>query len=225
MRAPVIGVAWLRPDYRAALERAGAEVRELIPAQDGLPEALDRCDGVLLTGGADVDPAEYGEPIQHPSVEVDAYELALARAALERDLPLLAICRGAQVLNVAAGGTLVQDIPTQHPTTIAHSIERPKDALVHDVILESGTGLAALLHDRLSADGRMRVNSRHHQSVRDVAAGFVISAVAPDGIVEAIERPAARFCLGVQWHPENFWQTGEFRALFDSLVAHARVRP
>ena len=229
MPPPVIGVAWLRADYRAALERAGATIRELDPGRDALPAAVDGCDGVLLTGGADVDPAEYGEATRHPSVEIDAardaYELALARAAMARDLPLLAICRGAQVVNVAAGGTLVQDIPSEHPTTIQHTIESPRDSLAHDVIVTPGTRLAALLGGPQSGTDRVRVNSRHHQSVRDVAAGFVVSAVAPDGIVEAIERPSARFCLAVQWHPENFWKTGEFAALFEDFVREAGLRP
>ncbi len=108
-----------------------------MPERDVLPGALAQCDGILLTGGVDVDPAEYGERDVHPSVEInperDRYELAIAREAMARDLPILAICRGAQVLNVAAGGTLVQDIPSQHPTTLAHSVEEPKSAIAHDV--------------------------------------------------------------------------------------------
>src|SRR5688572_13711832 len=131
---PVIGAAWLKADYRAALERAGARVRELTPA-DLLPGVLDQVDGLLLTGGVDVEPAEYGEE-PHPTVETDKvrddYELALAREALDRDVPLLAICRGAQVLNVAAGGTLVQDIPSAQPAALGHQVER-KDAVAHDV--------------------------------------------------------------------------------------------
>jgi putative glutamine amidotransferase len=127
--SPVIGVAWPREDYVAALERAGATVREIGPGRDALPAALDECDGVLLTGGADVDPAEYGEA-KHETVELDLerdrYELAVARDAIARDMPLLAICRGVQVLNVAAGGTLVQDIPSQstHPLgTLDHAAQ------------------------------------------------------------------------------------------------------
>src|SRR5262245_43428485 len=119
-KAPVIASAWLKPDYRASLERAGAEIRELGPA-DALPAALDDCDGLLLTGGVDVEPALYGET-RHPTVETDdvrdGYEFALAREAMARNLPLLAICRGAQVLNVVAGGTLLQDIPSALPTAL-----------------------------------------------------------------------------------------------------------
>jgi putative glutamine amidotransferase len=223
---PVIAVAWPKRDYVASLERAGAEVRELTPGRDALPAALDGCDGVLLTGGADVDPAEYGDAARHPTVELaperDAYELLLARLALSRDLPLLAICRGAQVLNVAAGGTLIQDLPSQHPTTLSHAVTEPGNAIAHDVTVAPNTCLALLLAGPHGDGQRLPVNSRHHQSVKDTAPGFIVSATAPDGVIEAIEKPDARFCVGVQWHPENFWQTGEFGGLFGGLVEAAR---
>jgi putative glutamine amidotransferase len=159
-------------------------------------------------------------------VEIDAardrYELALARAALDRDVPVLAICRGAQVLNVAGGGTLIQDLPAVMPSAIRHSITEPRNAIAHDVVVSAGTKLAGLLGVDRTADRRVPVNSRHHQSVRQAAPGFVVSAAAPDGVVEAIERPDAAFCVGVQWHPENFWRTGEFTGLFEGLVRAAR---
>jgi len=225
--APLIGAAWLKPDYRSALEKAGARIRELTPA-DTLPQALDDCDGLLLTGGVDVEPALYGQA-RHPTVETDEvrdeYEMNLARLALERDLPVLAICRGVQVLNVAAGGNLVQDIPSAVQTDLPHQITSPKNAIAHPVTIEGGTCLAGLLAKRLDASRTIDVNSRHHQSVDRVAPEFVVSATAPDGVVEAIEKPGAAFCVGVQWHPENFWQTGEFSDLFDGLVRAARRRP
>ncbi len=239
---PVIASAWLKPDYRAALEAAGAEVRELMPA-DALPDALSSCDGLLLTGGVDVDPAEYGDPNRHPTLELDAerdrYELALAREALARDLPTLAICRGAQVLNVAAGGTLIQDIPSSHPEALNHQQTTPKDLLAHPVEVAKDSCLAALLAatppegaPRVSVQGvrgatppdQIFVNSRHHQAIKDVADGFLVSARAPDGIIEAIENPAATFCLAVQWHPENFHATGRFEGLFSGLVQAAARR-
>lgn len=220
----VIGVAWPRADYVSALEQAGAQVRELSPAHDRLPAALDECDGLLLTGGPDVDPMFYGDDERHETVEVeaarDAYELALAREALTRDLPLFAICRGAQVLNVAAGGTLIQDIPSQHPSDLTHSRTEPRDSQAHEIDVTPGTRLAVLLGARGAA--QVPVNSRHHQSVKTPAPGFVVSATAPDGVVEAIERQQARFCLGVQWHPENFWRTGEFSSLFNGFIDAAR---
>ena len=222
-QGPLIGTAWLKPDYRSALEHAGARIRELTPG-DPLPDSLADCDGLLLTGGVDVEPALYGED-RHPTVETDdardEYELALAREALQRDLPVLAICRGAQVLNVAAGGSLIQDIPSSMPDAGQHQIERPRNAVAHDVVVEAGTCLAHLLENRLDRGRTIPVNSRHHQSVKQVAPEFVVSATAPDGVIEAIEKPAAPFCVGVQWHPENFWQTGEFHELFDGLVEAA----
>lgn len=222
MPSPVIGVAWPKADYIASLEKAGARVRVLDAGRDPLPSALDECDGVLLTGGVDVDPKEYGEA-PHPTVELDAardvYELALARLAIARDMPLLAICRGSQVLNVAAGGSLIQDLPSQHPSSIGHSLTDTKDAIAHDVAIEPGTCLSVLLGSPTIA-----VNSRHHQAVKDAAPGFVVSAISPDGVVEAIERKNAAFCVGVQWHPENFWATGQFKSLFDGLVDAAKAR-
>jgi putative glutamine amidotransferase len=224
--APIIAVAWPRPDYVTALERAGATVRVLDAARDEPRAALDSCDGLLLTGGVDVDPREYGERERHPTVEIDAardrYELSLARAALERDVPVLAICRGAQVLNVAAGGTLVQDLPSVMPSAIRHSITEPRDAIAHEVVVSAGTKLADLLGLDRTGDRRVPVNSRHHQSVKQAAPGFVVSAAAPDGVVEAIEKPDAAFCVAVQWHPENFWRTGEFTGLFEGLVRAAK---
>jgi putative glutamine amidotransferase len=223
---PVIAVAFIRPDYRSALEQAGADVREIAPDSDPLPAALDGVDGVLLTGGLDVAPSFYGETEQHPTVEVaydrDDYELALARLALHREMPLLAICRGAQVLNVAAGGTLIQDIPSEHASSISHTVTEPRDAIAHDVAVTPGSTLASLLASRLDEAGRVPVNSRHHQAVKQLAPGFSVSATAPDGIIEAIEKAGGQLCLGVQWHPENFWRTGEFEPLFRALVDRAR---
>jgi len=225
-RRPRIGVAWPRDAYLAALRQAGADPLELRPGRDSVPEAIASSDGLLLTGGVDVDPAAYGEQARHPSVALDTtrdeYELALARAALNADLPLLAICRGAQVLNVAAGGTLIQDIPSHLPTPLAHACPSPKAALVHDVTVAAGSCLSVLLADRLAGGRPLPVNSRHHQSVKEPAPGFIVSATAPDGVIEAIEKPAARFCVGVQWHPEDFWRTGEFSPLFERLVDAAR---
>lgn len=225
---PVIGVAFPKPDYLKCLERAGAEPFVLKPDRDGLPQALDDVHGVLLTGGADVDPSRYGEAERHRTVLIDAdrdeYEIALTRHALDRNLPLLAICRGVQLLNVVAGGTLVQDIPTSLPESLTHRRPKParvKKARAHDVAVVPGTRLASLLEGAIRQGGHVAVNSRHHQSVKDVAPGFVVSATAPDGIVEAIERAGRGFCVGVQWHPENYWRTGEFAQLFDGLVEAA----
>jgi putative glutamine amidotransferase len=226
VKSPLVAVAWPKPDYVTSLERAGATVRILDPARDEPRGVLETCDALLLTGGVDVDPAEYGETDRHPTVEVDrardTYELALARAALERDLPVLAICRGAQVLNVAAGGTLIQDLPSTVVSTVEHTIAQPKDAIAHEVVVAAHSRLAGLLPASAAAPNRIAVNSRHHQAVRQPAPLFVVSATARDGVIEAIEKPEASFCIGVQWHPENFWRSGEFAGLFKGLVEAAR---
>lgn len=226
--APTIGVAFPREDYIAALEQAGAVVRILDPDVDVLSTVLDALDGVMLTGGPDVCPARYGATTEHPTVEVDqardGYELPLAHAAFTRGLPLLAICRGLQVLNVAAGGTLIQDVPSQVPNAIPHSILDPRDAVAHDVSVVPGSRLATVMADRLTPGGRLPVNSRHHQAIDRLADGFVVVASGPDGVIEAVEPTRPGFCISVQWHPENFYRTGEFSALFTAFVDAARSK-
>jgi putative glutamine amidotransferase len=209
-------------DYVESVKRAGGEPLVLDPSDDPA-RVLDRVDAVLLTGGLDVDPALYGEA-PHPTTETDAgrdrFEIPLSRAAVARDVPLFAICRGVQVLNVAAGGTLIQDIPSAVATGLSHAIDVPKDHIAHPVRVTPGTRLAASLGASTPLD-TCAVNSRHHQAVGRVAPSFVVSAVSEDGVVEAIERPSSAFCVGVQWHPENFWRTGEFAGLFGDFVAAA----
>ena len=144
---------------------------------------------------------------------------------MDANLPTLGICRGAQVLNVSAGGTLVQDIASSGvPAAIAHSVTRPKDHVAHPVRVSDGSVLASALGAAVDASQTCRVNSRHHQSVGRLGQSLVAAATAPDGVIEAVERPDARFCVGVQWHPENFWRTGEFRPLFDAFVTAAAER-
>jgi putative glutamine amidotransferase len=175
-----------------------------------------------------VDPAIYEAADRHPTVTVDRarddYEIALTRAALERGLPILAICRGVQLLNVVGGGTLVQDLPSERPDALPHRPGGAADALAHDVVVTAGTTLEVLLGEHLDASHAVAVNSRHHQSVQEVAPGFCVSAVARDGVIEAIEQAGPGFCLGVQWHPENFWRSGTFAELFRGLIAAAKAR-
>jgi putative glutamine amidotransferase len=224
---PTIGITpCSRPDdYVESVKRAGAEPL-LLSNTDDPARVLDRVDGLLLTGGLDVDPALYGET-PHPTTETaperDRFEIPLSQAAVARDLPVFAICRGVQVLNVAAGGTLVQDIPSAVASDLDHSVNVPKDRIAHPVRVTPDSRLARSLGPATPLE-TCAVNSRHHQSVGHVAPGFVVSAVSPDGVVEAIERPEATFCVGVQWHPENFWRTGEFAPLFEEFVAAARRR-
>jgi putative glutamine amidotransferase len=227
---PLIGVTNCRKleDYRQSVLHVGGEVRVLDPAADAAA-AMAGLDGLLLTGGGDVDPARYGEARHQtfsPAIEPgrDDFELALVKIAQERQVPILAICRGIQVLNVARGGTLVQDIPSQVPGALSHQLEVPPHQpmeFAHEVWIDKDTLLAKLMRERLSDTDACDVNSRHHQAVRQVAPGFIVSATAPDGVIEAIEDQAARFCLGVQWHPENFFRTGEFRPLFEGFLQAA----
>jgi putative glutamine amidotransferase len=222
---PVIAVAPCRtlPDYEESVRRAGGEPRILDYQANPADQVPGWCDGILLPGGIDVHPARYGEAL-HPTVtEVsearDEYEVALIRAALAADVPMLAICRGMQILNVAAGGTLVQDIPSQLTTDVTHAIVNPKNAVAHEVWVIPGSLLWTLMRESIEEGDTLKVNSRHHQSVQRLAAGFDVTATAPDGIIEAMERTSSRFCLAVQWHPENFWRTGEFRPLFEGFIA------
>lgn len=210
-------------DYEAAVRRAGATPKPL-SLDAPTASALDGVDGLLLTGGDDVDPALYGEAA-HPTYDVsepgrDTFEIDLIRRALAADLPVLAICRGLQVLNVALGGTLIQDIPSEPGPLLQHDAEGPPTTLAHTVAVTPGSCLATLV----GPDDTRAVNSRHHQSIRALGQGLVVTGVSPDGVIEAAEVPAARFCVGVQWHPENF-QSGEFDALFQGFVRACRTRP
>ena len=221
----VIGITTCRKleDYRQSILHVGGEPR-ILDSSMPVEQALAGIGGLMLTGGGDVAPSRYGEP-PHPAVVEaepgrDEFEIALVAAARARHLPIFAICRGTQVLNVACGGTLVQDIPAEVAGALAHSLAVPQHepyALAHEVWVDKDSLLAKLMRERL-VDEAIEVNSRHHQAVKRVAKGLVASATAPDGVIEAIEDPKARFCLGVQWHPENFFRTGEFRALFEGFL-------
>jgi putative glutamine amidotransferase len=225
----LIGITSCRKleDYKQSILHVGGDVR-IVDVSMSIDDALAGVDGLLLTGGDDVAPSRYGET-PHPSVHEaepgrDEFEIGIIHAARGRQLPILAICRGIQVLNVACGGTLVQDIPSQVPGALHHSLTVPPNqpfTLAHEVWLDRDTMLSNLMCERLSDADSCDVNSRHHQAVKVVAPGFKVSATAPDGVIEAIEDPAARFCLGLQWHPENFWRTGEFRPIFEAFIEAA----
>jgi putative glutamine amidotransferase len=213
------------PDYLASVRAVGGDPWELDPRADAADIVVRSCAGLVLPGGVDVDPARYGET-RHPTVtDVDVarddYEIALVRAALAADLPIFAICRGLQVMNVAAGGSLVQDLPSQVGQAVPHQVADPKDAIAHDVSLGPGSRLEQLM-GHAAVGGRLPVNSRHHQAVGRVAVGFVVTSRAADGVIEGLERPDARFCVGVQWHPENFVGSRTFLPLFAGLLTAAR---
>jgi putative glutamine amidotransferase len=225
----VIGITACRmlEDYRQAILHVGGDPR-VVDVDMGAPAALEGLDGLLLTGGDDVAPSRYGEAA-HASVKVDGtgrdeFEIGLIGLARAAQLPLFAICRGIQVLNVACGGTLVQDIAAEVTGALTHSLPVPPNhssSLAHEIWIEKDSLLSRLMRERLIDADTCEVNSRHHQAVKVVAGGFKVSATAPDGVIEAIEDPAAPFCLGVQWHPENFWRTGEFRSLFEGFLTAA----
>jgi putative glutamine amidotransferase len=192
---------------------------------DDVSAVLAQVDGILLTGGEDVDPTFFAEAphATHEPAEPgrDAFEIDLVRRALAQSVPVLAICRGLQVLNVACGGSLVQDIPSEPGTHEPHSLYPPPTRLAHQVRVSAGSRLAALLPPG-ALEAQLPVNSRHHQAARVVGEGLTVTAVAPDGIIEALEAAAHPFCVAVQWHPESFHLTGEFDWLFRGFMAATR---
>jgi putative glutamine amidotransferase len=229
-KRPVIGITtyaqeaswgvWRLPaaliplDYVDAIERAGGRPVLIPPSEEGVAETLDTLDGIVFSGGADLDPARYGAD-PHPETDTpqarrDAGEMALLEAALERDMPTLAICRGFQLLNVARGGDLVQHLPDEVGTD-EHKLV-PGVFAQHPVEVKDGTRLAGMV------GARFDVTSHHHQGIGRVGEGLVETAWAGDGTLEAVEDPSRRFLVGVQWHPE----AGEDQALFESLVEEAR---
>jgi putative glutamine amidotransferase len=226
---PVIGITtyaeeatwgrWTEPAafvplaYVRAVERAGGRALLVPPVEDGLDETLDVLDGIIFSGGGDLDPDTYGADA-HPetnevSPERDNAELALLRAALGRDMPVLAVCRGSQVLNVARGGDLVQHLPE----IVGHDRHRHEEGLMadHEVRVETDSRLGSILGDSAP------VKSSHHQGFGRIGDGLRESAWAEDGTIEAVEDPSHRFALGVLWHPEE----GDDYALFAALVEEA----
>jgi gamma-glutamyl-gamma-aminobutyrate hydrolase PuuD len=230
-RRPVVGIttyvepaawgAWKLPaalipyDYVRAIEHAGARALLVPPSEEGVEETLDALDGILFSGGADLDPQTYGAEAHSETrdtrPERDRGELALLEAALARDMPVLAICRGLQVLNVARGGDLVQHLPD----TVGHEQHRETKGVFsdHGVRIDDDSRVGSLLGDRAP------VKSSHHQGVGRIGEGLREVAWSDDGTVEALEDPARRFAVGVLWHPE----AGEDRKLFEALVAEARA--
>jgi gamma-glutamyl-gamma-aminobutyrate hydrolase PuuD len=219
----VMGVA-----YVDAVLEAGGVPLVLPPQPDNIGALLEVVDGVLLSGGADVEPWRYGDDRLHPATygldpTRDDFELALGRAAIERDLPLLGICRGIQVLNVLHGGTLIQDVPTEYesPTPVQHRQQEvgvPADEVGHRVFVADPR-----LRELFAAED-VGVNSFHHQGIDRLAPGLEAAARSADGLVEAVVLPARRFVVGVQWHPELMFRRHEaqrrpFAALVEAATA------
>jgi putative glutamine amidotransferase len=225
---PIIGVTACRSidDYLKSVAHAGGDARLLDGKTDTPAKVVAELDGLLLTGGVDVDPARYGEArkatVSAVDAERDAFELTLISEALARQVPVLGICRGLQILNVALGGTLYQDLPSENPTSLEHSRTATPVCIAHDVWISPGSRLAGLMPEKMAEADACAVNSRHHQAIKRLADGFEVSATAPDGVIEGIEHKTLPFCVAVQWHPENFWRTGEFRELFENFVEATR---
>jgi len=201
--------------YVDAIERAGGRAVVIPPAEEDVEETLDALDAIVFSGGADVDPAQYGAD-RHPETDEpqarrDAGEMALLRAALERDMPTLAICRGFQLLNVARGGDLIQHLPEEVGNDVHKEI--PGEFAVHPVEVRDGSKLGSIVGSTPAP-----VTSHHHQALGRVGDGLVETAWAADGTLEGVEDPSQRFVVGVQSHPE----AGEDAALFEALVAQAR---
>jgi putative glutamine amidotransferase len=213
-------------NYARSLEGAGLVPLIVPPLTDPTRagEILDSVGGLLLTGGEDIDPERYGAT-PHPKLgEInptrDATELALLQAGRQRRRPVLAICRGIQLLNVAYGGTLFQDLPTEHPSAVEHDSPHDRTARSHDVTITPGSRLAAA-----TGSTEMAVNSYHHQSVMRVGTGLHVTAVAPDGVIEGVEVDDPHWwVLSVQWHPEDLttdaraWDRGIFKAFADEIA-------
>jgi putative glutamine amidotransferase len=214
----------MREDYVRSVEAAGA-IPLVLPTQG--PEAaeaiLDRLDGLVLSGGIDVDPALYG-CAPHPKLgrvdrARDEFEIALTRLALRRDLPVLAICRGQQLLNVATGGTLIQDIPSVVTGAVAHEAPGRRTRRSHPVEVAPGSRLGEILGPE-----PLLVNSFHHQAIDRLGQGLTVTGRAPDGVIEAVEMEEQSFVVGVQWHPESFCkEPASFRALFEAHVEACRA--
>jgi len=210
--------------YVSMLSQAGG-MAVLIPANFGLdrvPELASRIDGILLSGGPDVDPFHFGAEPHRKLGKIDPVrdelEIALSKIALERSIPVLAICRGIQVLNVALGGTLIQDIPSHVPGHISHEVRGVVEGAGHTIDLDPESRLAKMVGSTL-----LRVTSDHHQAVEDVGEGLLVSAWARDGIVEAIEHKEHPFMIGLQWHPErNPTMTPDTRVILDEFMKACR---
>ena len=236
MSTPVIGITldreepggyskfpWLalRENYCRAVSKAGG-VAVLLPHEtERAEEYLSLIDGLIVSGGAfDIDPALFGAAERHATVTTKdartAFEWAITRRALDRDMPVLGICGGQQLLHVVLGGTLIQHIPDEVPGALAHEQPNPRDEPGHRVRIIDGTRLR-----RIVQVGEMQVNSAHHQAANEVPVGVSIGAVADDGVIEAIETARRRFCIGVQWHPEFEISEGDSR-LFAAFVDAAR---
>lgn len=213
----------LRQNYCDAVVKAGG-LPVALPHEPALTEQyLEQLDGLIVTGGAfDVDPTLFGANARHKTVTTKNrrtdFELAITRGALARDIPVLGICGGQLLLNVVLGGTLIQHIPDEITQPLAHEQPNPRDEAGHEVTLVEGS-----LLQRICQSHTLAVNSAHHQAVKSVGPGVVINATASDGVIEGIEAPDHRFCLGVQWHPEFSISKGD-GAILNAFISASHAR-
>ena len=207
----------------AAVEKGGG-LPVMFPcelASGTLRQLYDRVDGLLLPGGGDIDPSRYGEGKHSETANIDLArdeaEINVVRWAVDENRPLFCICRGHQVLNVALGGTLVQDIPSQVETSEDHHFDKPRTQRIHDIKIEADSHLAQIM-GKTATD----VNSIHHQAIGQIASPLRVTAYSPNGVIEAVEIPDHRFVLAVQWHPEDLTDDEMMLRLFQAFVDKAR---
>jgi putative glutamine amidotransferase len=228
---PIIGITplwddekqsyWMLPGYMDGIVQAGGLPIMLSFTKD-IEQYIDLCDGFLFTGGHDIDPKWYGQERLNDSIvpcwQRDALEMPLFEQAMKKDKPILGICRGIQLINVALGGTLYQDLPTQKRSSIHHHMDHPYDTTNHDVRIVPNRPLYDLLHTTC-----LSVNSIHHQGIRRIAPSLQVMAEAMDGLVEAVYKPDQTFLWGIQWHPEYLYPKDEnsqkiFQCFVNSIV-------
>ncbi len=229
MKKPIIGITpqlndsgdiVSRPGYIECIKRAGG-FPIILPFEENIDQTVDLCDGFLLAGGPDFDPVLFGEEklscCGNISPQRDEYELRLISAALASGKPILGICRGVQALNVALGGTLYQDLPTQKPSSVCHRMTVVGSDVIHSVDILEGSPLRALLNT-----DRTMVNSYHHQSIKNLGRGLEITAVAEDGVIEGVSLSNHPFCHGLQWHPERL-ENKDTERIFAALIRACKI--
>ena len=204
----------LRCDYSSAISLSGGIPIFIPHLYEHIEKYVDMIDGLLIPGcDSDIHPILYGEEVKYSSVKPELlraeFEIKLMEAALKKNIPFLGICHGMQLMNIFYGGTLIQHIPSEVVTNIIHRQDHPKTALTHKIIIKDNTKLSTM------------VNSSHHQAIKNIGSGLVVSAIAPDGVIEAIEDPSYKFMIGCEWHPEYMSKNGVDIEIFQEFIKSA----